>query len=180
MKRFIKSKKGLALLAALVVAIAASVGAYAYFTSSGNGNGSAQVASGTNPWTVNVDTNTAGDLVPTAIGDSNAVLDTINYSVANQDEGNEYLGKVVIQVDPSYTHTDLAGDPACTAADFSINSAAAGSAVTLHPNVNLKSLSDAPDNEYDSSFTLQLVENNANQDSCEGQTIPLQVAASTS
>ena len=37
MKRFIKSKKGIALLATLVVAAAAAVGAYAYLTSNGSG-----------------------------------------------------------------------------------------------------------------------------------------------
>ena len=41
MKKFLKSKKGLALLAALVVAVAASVGAYAYWTTTGAGSGSA-------------------------------------------------------------------------------------------------------------------------------------------
>ena len=37
MKRFIKSKKGIALLATLVVAAVAAVGAYAYFTNNGLG-----------------------------------------------------------------------------------------------------------------------------------------------
>ena len=41
MRRLFKTKKGLALLATLVVVAAAAVGAYAYFTSSGSGSGSA-------------------------------------------------------------------------------------------------------------------------------------------
>ena len=48
MKRFIKSKKGLVLLATLVVAAAASVGAYAYLTTGGSGTGSATDGSTTN------------------------------------------------------------------------------------------------------------------------------------
>lgn len=47
MKRFIKSKKGIALLATLVVAAAAAVGAYAYLTSAGSGSGTAQVGANT-------------------------------------------------------------------------------------------------------------------------------------
>ena len=37
--KFIKSKKGLALLAVLAVAVVAAVGAYAYFSSTGHGSG---------------------------------------------------------------------------------------------------------------------------------------------
>ncbi len=47
MKRFLKSKKGLALLTALAVAAVAG-GAYAYFTGSGTGTGSAKVATPAN------------------------------------------------------------------------------------------------------------------------------------
>ena len=43
MKRFLKSKKGLAVLAT-VAALASAVGAYAYFTASGSGTGSAKTA----------------------------------------------------------------------------------------------------------------------------------------
>jgi hypothetical protein len=48
MKRFIKSRKGLALLATLAVAVAAAVAAWAYFTGSGSGTGSAQTATAAN------------------------------------------------------------------------------------------------------------------------------------
>lgn len=41
--KLIKSKKGLVLLATLAVAVAASIGAYAYFTSGGSGTGTASV-----------------------------------------------------------------------------------------------------------------------------------------
>lgn len=48
MKRFIKSKKGVALLATLVVAAAAAIAAYAYFSGNGTGTGSAQTATAAN------------------------------------------------------------------------------------------------------------------------------------
>ncbi len=43
--RIIKTKKGIALLAVLVVAAVAAIGGYAYFTSTGSGTGSAGVGS---------------------------------------------------------------------------------------------------------------------------------------
>jgi putative ABC transport system permease protein len=45
--KVIKSKKGIALLAALIVAVAAAIGAYAYFTTTGSGTGSAAVGTDT-------------------------------------------------------------------------------------------------------------------------------------
>jgi len=41
MKKFLTSKKGIALFATMIVAIAAAVSAYAYYTSSGTGSGTA-------------------------------------------------------------------------------------------------------------------------------------------
>jgi hypothetical protein len=43
--KFLKSKKGVAVLAMLVVAAVSAFGAYAYFTASGSGSGSATVGS---------------------------------------------------------------------------------------------------------------------------------------
>jgi hypothetical protein len=47
-KRFIKSKKGISLLATLVLAAAAAVAGYAYFSGNGTGTGSAQTATAAN------------------------------------------------------------------------------------------------------------------------------------
>ena len=43
--KFLMSKKGVALLATLVVAAVAAFGAYAYFTAAGSGSGTASVGS---------------------------------------------------------------------------------------------------------------------------------------
>ncbi len=48
MKRFIKNRKGIALLATLAVAAAAAIGAYAYFSGNGTGTGSAATATAAN------------------------------------------------------------------------------------------------------------------------------------
>jgi hypothetical protein len=52
MKRFMKSKKGIALLVTLVVVGASAFGAYAYFTSTGSGSGTATVGSAANDLTL--------------------------------------------------------------------------------------------------------------------------------
>jgi hypothetical protein len=62
MKKLLMSKKGLALLATLVVAVAAAVSAYAYFTSTGAGTGNATVGDASNQ--VYVSGTTAGTLYP--------------------------------------------------------------------------------------------------------------------
>jgi hypothetical protein len=61
MKRVITSKKGIALLATLVVAAAAAVGAYAYFSSTGAGSGSAAVG---NSSTIILSSDPVGNLFP--------------------------------------------------------------------------------------------------------------------
>jgi hypothetical protein len=60
--KFIKTKKGLAMLAALVVVAVSAIGAYAYFTSLGTGNGSA--AAGANDTAITLHATFAANLVP--------------------------------------------------------------------------------------------------------------------
>jgi hypothetical protein len=62
MKKFLTSKKGIALFATMVVAIAAAVSAYAYFTSTGAGTGTATVGDASNE--VYVSGSTTGTLYP--------------------------------------------------------------------------------------------------------------------
>ena len=169
------TKKRVLGLAVLAIALF-GVAAYAYFTTTGGGTGSATVGT-SSAFSVASDPATGNPLVPTAIGDANAELQTIAYSVTNTQEGNQYLHQVIAEVDPTWSFT-ASGHPACTAADFSINGQAAGSAVTLSKNVNLLSQSDSPANVYSSSITIQMVENSADQDSCKGQTVPLLFHAS--
>ncbi len=175
MKRFMNKKvAAIGLASALALGIAG--GAFAYFTNTGTGTGSATVGNVTNQFTVT--TSTAGAaLLPTPLGDTNATLDTVSVKTINTDEANEYLSTLVYEITPSFDVTS-AGHPDCVASDFSINGAAVGTAVTVHPDTNLAADSDAPANEYDSSFTLQLVDNGADQDACEGVTVPLTANAS--
>lgn len=163
--KFIKSKKGLVLLATLAVAAAAAFGAYAYFTSTGHGSGNASVGSvaATGALNVNVDAPTgATALYPTALGDANASVQTFTYEVTNPTESDVFLKEVDIAIDPTSLPTG------CTTSDFSLNGGTVGAGVTDTWNNNLKPASDAPDNEQDGSVTIQMVDNNGNQDACQG------------
>jgi hypothetical protein len=101
----------------------------------------------------------------------------VPYTVTNPGEGNVGLTTVIMEVTPGWTYTDGAGDPACTAADFSINGQAVGTPAAAALNVTLKSHSDAPANAYTGNFTVQMVDNGLNQDSCAGGSVPLTVTA---
>lgn len=84
MKRFLKSKKGIALLATLVVAAAGAVAGYAYFTASGSGTGSASVGTASS---IAISGNVTSALYP---GYSQAFPIT----VSNPGSGHQYVQTV--------------------------------------------------------------------------------------
>lgn len=171
-----------------VLLLAAAGAAYAYFTSTGQGTGTATTGTAT-PFVVASTADTAGDLVPVAAIGS-GVEDTISYTVTNSSSGSLRLSTVAISIgtssgtSPNTTEanwtTTSGSDPACDSADFSVggqpvgNGTTAGSGVyTVSPDVDV-----AAGAAYNGTFTLQMIDNGANQDSCEGVTVPLYIAAS--
>ena len=88
---------------------------------------------------------------------------TINYTVTNNDSGTELLHQVVFTVENS----DLSAfslpatpntNPQCTKADFSLNSAAAGSSYTASSiNTELTPHGTGGDS-YTGSITIQMVD----------------------
>jgi hypothetical protein len=175
MKRFM-SKKLLVVGVAVALVIGIGGAAFAYFTTTGSGTGSAAIGD-SSPLTVSLGTITGGPLFPTIVADGNAVVDTVPYTVVNPGEGNVNLTTVVMEVTPGFTYTDAAGDPACTAADFSINGQAVGTPAVAALDLTLNGVSDAPANAYTGSFTIEMVDNGANQDSCQSGSVPLTVTA---
>jgi hypothetical protein len=173
---------------AVVSTVAIAGVAYAYFTSKGQGAGSATTGS-SSPFTVASTADTLGDLVPVAtIG--TGIKDTVNYTVTNPSAGSLRLTSVVISVggstgtSPNTTETNWTATttpfPACTSASFSVggqpvgDGATAGSgAYTVSPAVTL-----AAGGVYNGSFTLQMIDNLANQNSCQGVTVPIYISAS--
>jgi uncharacterized protein (UPF0333 family) len=179
MKGFIKSKKGLILLATLVVAAAAAVGGYAYFTNSGNGsNSAAQVGNTTNAFSVvvgnpaNLDIPANGTTYyPTAAGSANRVKLSYVTTVTNQDEAAEATAQIV------YSITTNQGG--CTEADFSINGGTPGTDSTVPFVHDLAPNSDgAPTDQATNTATVQMIDSGGNQNACEGATVTLHAAVS--
>src|ERR1039458_1401169 len=178
MKRFM-TKKVLVVGVAVAVLLGVGGAAFAYYTSNGSGTGSAATGDAS-PLHVVLGTITGGALFPTIVADGNAVVDTVPYTVTNPGEGDVNLSTVVIEVTPGFSYVDGTGDPACTAADFSINGQTVGTPATLTGlNKTLNGVSDAPNNAYSGSFTIEMVENGANQDSCQSGSVPLTVTVNT-
>jgi hypothetical protein len=175
MKFFTKKRSMIVALIAAVAVAAITFGAYAYFSSSGNGTGSATVGSST-AFVVVEGAHSGGPLYPDpSIGGAN--VQTNSYTVNNPSAGNQKLNQVVIKIannDGSAwsVQTDNA-KPACTAADFSVGGQTVGSAWT--------DSSQAADltagQTVTSHVTVELIDNGANQDNCQGLTVPLYYSA---
>jgi hypothetical protein len=172
MKKFLFSKKGLVLLAALVVAVAASIGAYAYFSNSGSGTDStAQVGSVTNAFTVAVGAPTGGTLYPTSASSLNAVTDTYTVTVTNNDEAAENLHSLKYEV----TGTS---DALCGASNFSVDGQADGASHTVVYDDDLAPNSDgSPADQAQHSFTVRMDDTGLNQDHCQGVTVNVKATA---
>jgi hypothetical protein len=83
--KFLMSKKGVALLATLVVAAVAAFGAYAYFTAAGSGSGTASVGSASG---IQLSGSPAATLYP---GGADA---PVTVSIHNPGSGNQYVGTI--------------------------------------------------------------------------------------
>src|SRR5262245_58944241 len=104
MKKLFRTKKSVALLAALVVASAAAVGGYAYFTTPGSGTGSASVGTET-PVTLHA---TAGTLYP-------GTSTTVNFTVDNPSPGHQFVTKIILN-----SVTTDAAHSGCVMSDFTM------------------------------------------------------------
>jgi hypothetical protein len=180
--KFIKSKKGLAVLAVLAVAVISAVGAYAYFTSTGTGTGTGKVgtAAGWNVTPASESSNLYPYSAAALTADDTLYTALTGGSVKNDGSGQQSLHQVVatIQTPPSAAGTG----PACAVSDFSLYAptgsdwvvAAGGASATLTPNDDL-----APSASHSlNGLSIAMVDNSANQDRCQGQTVSIKFDAS--
>jgi len=128
--KVIKSKKGIALLAALAVAVVAAVGAYAYFTTTGSGSGSATVGTSSNLVLAGT---SASTLYP-------GTSSTISFTALNNSPGHQQLGTIY-----------LASVKACSGAGSSWNGTAcsnSGTEVTTCESVDPGNAVDAGTSQF--------------------------------
>lgn len=150
MKRFLKSKKGLALLATLVVVGASAIGAYAYLTDGGSGSGSATAGSVTNNLKITGDGVAAPVVVGSGLLPGNSV--SVTYYITNP---NDYSVQV-----SSVSGTTSQSVPGCESlnGDFSYTDGSNGYPKTIDADTTA------------GPFTGTLAESDdpsTNQDACE-------------
>jgi len=163
MKR--RGRRAAVLLVIGVIALSASVAGYAYWTSTGTDNGAVGVAS-TTPWKVDVATATGSLLYP------GGNVQTVPYTVTNTGDVDQKLTGVTVSVANPDGTTWTAGS--CSAADFVINNAAPGAPYFHNALAGLY----GPAGTGTASVQVTMVDTGANQDDCQGQSVPLYFAAS--
>jgi hypothetical protein len=140
---------------AVFMTLAGAGAAFAYWTISGSGNGTGNTGAPATVTVVQTSTNTI-----TAPGGSIALSGDFN----NPNSGNTYVTNVTATVGVFSTTAKFAGDPPCTAADFTITGTS-----------NLPG--DIPTGTGVgawSGLTLTLIDSATNQDNCESlTTIPI-------
>ena len=171
------SKKGAMIALAAVATLVVAGGAIAYFTSTGSGTGSATVGSSTAFTVGETGTATGGPLYPdAAVGGAN--IQTDPYTVTNPSKGSQNLTQVVISVANSdgsaWSVQGNTGKPACNASDFSVGAQPVGTAWTDTALAGDFTASQSKTG----SVKVELIDNGANQDNCQGVTVPLYFSAS--
>jgi hypothetical protein len=174
MRRF-TSKRFIGALSVIAV-LAAAGAAIAFFTSSGTGSGSATVGTST-AWTVGQTGTTGPALLPDpAIGTGN--IQTKSYQVTNPSSGSQNLKQVVVSIangnGSAWSSQADNTTPACTAADFSVGGQPVGQSWT---DTSLSGDYTAGSSQSGTA-TVQMIDNGANQDNCQGVTVPLYFQAS--
>lgn len=170
MKRFMKRK---VVVVASTVALVLGIGgaAFAYFTSQGTGTGTGVVGNA-GGWIITA-SSPSGYLYPEAPVGAGPNIETTGYSVENSGGGNQVLTSVTISVANSdgsawSSQTD-ATEPACTAADFSVD---AGNPGDAYVDTSLAGTYVGGQTNY-GTFTLEMIDNGLNQDNCQGLTVPV-------
>jgi hypothetical protein len=159
MKKFFSSKRGLVLLATMVVAVIVAVGATAYFTTTGSGTGSASVG-------------TSSALTITQVGSVSNLLpggpsEPVEYSVTNTSAGHQYVGPVTVSIS-SVTGPNITGGTPCDSSDFTL----------VQPTDTPGDL--APGATYTSSpsgASIQMINKPSSQDGCKNATVHLSFSA---
>ena len=146
------SKRTLVLLGVMVVAIAASIGAYAYFTTTGSGTGSATTGSSS---AVTIYGSTASTLYPGTSSVENFTLD-------NPSPGHQYVTKIhfVNATGASITSGN------CLAADYSM------------PDVTVNQDFPTGNGQTVTATGTVSYANNGDQDLCQGKTVTLNFTSS--
>jgi hypothetical protein len=152
--KFIRSKKGVALLATLAVAVVAAVGAYGYWTTTGAGTGTVANASSNGTITLHADW-AAGALYPGGSQD-------VSFTADNAGASNLYVGTIhlaSVSVD--------AGHSSCAVADFTMPDVVSDTEVPAGSSALA----------LNGTGSLSFANTDVNQDGCKGALITLHLTS---
>lgn len=167
-----------------VAALALAVGAYAYFTTDGTGNSSATVGKpGSGQYMVTVAPTGSVTLYPALPGDSNFtdLIQPYTGVVTNPTGGHEQVNLLTAKITGVTLNAD---SDACAASNFSLYSATAGVWDVAGDGQSATSTTGLPNDlqggahlDY-AGLAVYLVDQNADQNGCQGATVKLSVTAS--
>lgn len=167
MKLLDSTKKKVAAATVATLALASAGVASAFWTTDGSGTGSADTGTDT-AW--DVTTNAATGAVLTPGGPTQNVV----INVHNGSSGVQRLEELAIKV-ANADGSAWTAVPGCSADDFAIGTALAGTTYTIS-GINHEIA--ASDTYSDEDFDIQMVNRSVNQDGCKNVTVPLYIAAS--
>jgi hypothetical protein len=153
-----KKRIGIAVAAASVVVVGSAGAAFAYWTSTGNGTGSATNGSAAN-FTITSSAATGGALAPAG------PTDTVAFTVTNPGSGTQHLTAVTAGVFAS-DGTAWTAVTGCSAADYTVGT----------PVITAGDISAG--GTLSGTVTITMVNRAANQNACQGVSVPLYFAAS--
>jgi hypothetical protein len=156
----LKTKKGIAILAVLVLAAVGAVAAYAFFTASGSGTATAGVG-GPTALTI-VQKGTITGLLP---GGPAAPVD---FTITNPTSGDEGIGDVIVKVESTSAGTH------CLPSNFVVNQHYVSGPTEIDAGQTYDSTLDPGPH---SGTTIQMIETGVSQDGCEGATVNLSFLA---
>jgi hypothetical protein len=108
-------------------------------------------------------------------------VDCISVTVANTSSSSQYLTNVTASVNPAFYSQTNPGLAACTPADFSVANGSDGAdQLQGQPATDVEGFSFSGNHTADdfADFAIEMIDNGANQDNCEGVTVPLVFSAS--
>jgi hypothetical protein len=189
------TKRRVILLAVVALAIGIGAGAYAFFTNTGHGSGSVSVGHAT-AFTITSEPAVGGPLMP--LGEP-STYQSVEYTVTNPlGGGAQQLNNVNVEIagtdpggDPAvWSVPGTGGNPDCTKADFELSLdpdgtyfAYPGEAVDTSdpvvPQIDAVPAKDLePGESVSGTVWVRMVDTGANQDACQGATVPLYFSAS--
>jgi hypothetical protein len=174
--RFLRTKKGFATLAAVVVAAVAAVAAYAFFTETGSGSGVSSVVPSLQQWQVQAYTDDNGPMYPGVLPHSLTVG-----TATNPNPGAVALTQVTVTVS-QVTHVSASCDTSQiqlaqpVTGSWTLSSPDNQTATFTYPTAQIVAAGASMTLPVD--LQVEFLDNGQDQDACQGAQVTLETSVS--